>query len=102
MSCQIRSRSSLIQLDFWPELLNKGMVLYAQLAGSTSKLHPIVGWSEPLPLRACPQRSEDSREAVVVTPCNHPPVGGVQTGSGNAPLSKTGRNGIDVDIEVKR
>ncbi|QDQ87509.1 hypothetical protein FMZ60_07860 [Alcaligenaceae bacterium SJ-26] len=91
-----------VQLDFWPELLNKGMVHYALLAGSTSKLHPTLGWSEPLPLRACPQRSEDSREVAVVTSCNQPPVGGVQIGAGNPPLSKTGRNGEAVGMGVKQ
>lgn len=102
MSRQMRSRSSLIQLDFWPELLNKGMVQYARLAGSGSKLHPTVGCSEPLPLRACPQRSEDSREVVVVTSCNHQPVDGVQIGAGNPPLSKTGRNGDAAGMGVKQ
>lgn len=52
-----------IQLDFWPELLNKGMVQYARLAGSGSTLHTAAARSEPLSARACPQLREDSRGA---------------------------------------
>jgi len=75
-----------IQLDFWPELLNKGMVQYARLAGSGSPLHTAAARSEPLSARACPQLREDSR--------------GATAGSGTPP-SKTGRNGEAAGMGVK-
>lgn len=34
------------QLDFWPELLNKGMVHYARLTGSGSTLHMAAARSD--------------------------------------------------------
>lgn len=76
MSGQMRSRCSLIQLDFWPELLNKGMVHYSRLAGNGSTLHTAVPRYEPLSARACPQLREDSR--------------GLTAGNGDS-LSKTRR-----------
>ncbi|ATH99158.1 hypothetical protein [Alcaligenes faecalis] len=75
------------QLDFWPELLNKGMVHYARLTGSGSTLHMAAARSEPLSPRACPQLREDSR--------------GATAGSGTPP-SKTGRNGEAAGMEVKQ
>ncbi len=75
-----------IQLDFWPELLNKGMVQYARLAGTGSALHATAGHSEPLLPRACPQPREDSRGA---TACSA------------TPPSKTGRNSKAAGIGVK-
>lgn len=87
MSRQMLSRYSLIQFDFWSELLNKGMVHYSRLAGSGSTLHTAAAHSEPLSARACPQLCEDSR--------------GPTAGSGTPP-SKTGRNGEAAGMGVKQ
>ncbi|USP49141.1 hypothetical protein [Alcaligenes faecalis] len=76
-----------VQLDFWPELLSKGMVQYARLAGNGTTLHTAAVRSEVLSARGCPQLREDSR--------------GATAGSGTPP-SKTGRNGKVAGMGVKQ
>lgn len=87
MSRQMRLGNSLIQLEFWPELRNKGMVHYARLVCIGSTLHMAAAHSKPLSARACPQLCEDSR--------------GPTAGSGTPP-SKTGRNGEAAGMGVKQ
>lgn len=87
MSRQMLSRCSLIQLDFYSELLNQGMVHYSRLAGSGSTLLTAIARSEPLSARACPQLREDSR--------------GLTAGNGDS-LSKTRRQEKPQALGVRR